>query len=71
MRERGRRGAGNTNCPVEEGYKLKILLAGLLTALTLGLFSQAAIQAAGDNWPNSGSIPPAIYIAGDNWPNGG
>ncbi len=50
---------------------MKIFLLCLLAALALGLFSQSAIQAAGDNWPDGGSVPQVIQWAGDNWPDGG
>lgn len=50
---------------------MKIFLAGLLAAMTLALFSQTAIQAAGDIWPDGGSLPRVIQLAGDIWPDGG
>lgn len=47
---------------------MKALLIGLIVTGMLMLFSPAALQAAGDDWP--GGASRMIYLAGDDWPGG-
>lgn len=50
---------------------MRILLGALLLALVLSITGTAALQAAGDDLPNGGSIHWFMPIGGDDLPNGG
>lgn len=50
---------------------MRAILMAVLAAVLVSLFGSAAIQAAGDSWPDGGSLPPQVWVAGDSWPDGG
>lgn len=49
---------------------MRVMLLAVLAAAVVSLFGPAAIQAAGDDWPDGGSLRPQVWVAGDDWPDG-
>lgn len=50
---------------------MRLVVAGFVLALMLSMFGPAALQAAGDDGPGSGAVPPQQLIAGDDGPGSG
>lgn len=50
---------------------MRLIVAGFVLALVLSLFGPAALQAAGDDYPGGGAVPPTQWFAGDDYPGGG
>jgi len=50
---------------------MRLIVAGFVLALVLSLFGPAALQAAGDDGPGGGAVPPVLMMAGDDGPGGG
>ncbi len=49
---------------------MKGLLAALIAAVVLSLFTPVALRTAGDDWPGGNLGTHVMQLAGDDWPGG-